>query len=84
MAWLLARGADPFPPVQEQGLERVQQAMSRGSVPAAEGVRRIQLVGLALLADSLFGDAVRARLGPGAGDAEGFRRWLLELVGAAE
>jgi AcrR family transcriptional regulator len=79
LAWVVASGGEPFPPVEEQGLAAVAQRLQ---VAGDEGSFRVLLVVLAMLGDSMFGDAARDRLGLTPEDAPRFRRWLLELLAA--
>ena len=79
LAWVVASGGEPFPPVEEQGLAAVAQRLQ---VAGDEGSFRVLLVVLAMLGDSMFGDAARDRLGLTPEDAPRFRRWLLKLLAA--
>ena len=84
LAWLVASGRDPFPPVVEQGLlEIVKGFQTVGDANPDEVAFAVQLGVLASLGDALFGSAVRQRLG-GDGEASGaaaFRAQLLKILG---
>ncbi len=72
LAWVVAAGGDPFPPVEEQGLAAVADEVG-------EDARRVLLVVLAMIGESMVGPDVRARLGMDPDD-DGFRGWLFELL----
>jgi AcrR family transcriptional regulator len=85
IAWLVAEGKDPFPPVEDRGLALVVDMLEANSDrPRAELDELVEMAVFATLGEALFGPAIRARLGhdelPDAGD--GFRARLLgRLVG---
>ncbi len=87
LAWLVATGRDPFPPIEEQGLSSIAESLDSAIGGAPGGIdqaRRVVLLAvLASMGDALVGSEVRARLGGSdeARDPDTFRAWLLELVG---
>jgi AcrR family transcriptional regulator len=85
LAWLVATGRDPFPPVEEQGMAKVLDALRSNSEAAnSPNFSNVVLLAvLAMLGEAMVGDAVRARLGPedSVPDRAQFRSWLMEVLG---
>jgi AcrR family transcriptional regulator len=87
LAWLVASGRDPYPPVEEQGMAKIAEELrSDGNPDDAANAELMNIILLALLAmigESMVGDHVRARLGPPGKvpDRDAFRAWLLGLLG---
>jgi AcrR family transcriptional regulator len=73
LAWVVARGGDPFPPAQERGLGSIAASLEGGD---ADRRYKVLLVVLAMFGESLVGESVRARLGLTENPAD-FRRWLI-------
>lgn len=86
IAWLVANGQDPFPPVEEQGMAKVAQELRQDEEKKQEAdseLMNVMLLGLlAMVGESLVGDDVRARLGTQADvpNRDQFREWLLKLL----
>lgn len=83
LAWLRARGRDPFPETGENGLKHVVAQLQGGRADTNEVSNAVQIAVLAMLGEAMFGDMVRARMGltPGDDDPGQVRRWLLGLLG---
>jgi len=79
LAWLVSTGADPFPPVQDQGLQRIDQALH------GETRQVLLLACLAMAGEAVLGGSLRARLGLGdqPDDLALTRRVLLGLLRGA-
>jgi len=86
VAWLVASGGSVFPPAEERGLAHVLEGiLADGTVTPerqAWATHAVLLGVLAMVGDSMVGDAVRERLGVDASAAarEEFRQWLLRVL----
>ena len=83
LAWLVASGRDPFPPVSEQGLREVTRGVQvAGGLEEEDLSFVVELAVLASLGDALFGNEVRRRLGttPSEEGAQRFRERLVRLL----
>ena len=85
LAWLVASGRDPFPPVEERGLGTIVDGLHRGSAETRSSTENVVLLAVfAMMGDALVGEAVRARLGSASeSDPGAFRSWLLQLLAKA-
>ena len=81
LAWLVASGRDPYPPVEEQGMAKVARSLGAGGEDS-ELMNRILLALLAMIGESMVGDQVRARLGSESvvPDRDAFRMWLMKVL----
>jgi len=84
MAWLIAKGHSPFPPTEEQGLQKIQQVLhARTGRSKKELGHMMLLVLFASYGEGMFGSDLRARLGVDdtPSSKEEFRTWLFSIMG---
>ena len=77
LAWLVASGRDPFPDAAETGLSQLAETQARPGSNLDEVRYKLMLIVLAMIGESLVGEAVRKRIGLEDSDAEKFHSWLL-------
>ena len=78
---LMALGHDPFPPVEEMGLQSIANVLSEMTdIPFVEAQRMVLANVLVMLGEAMVGHQIRARLGVGdhANDRDQFRQWVLQ------
>ncbi len=80
LAWLVASGRDPFPDASETGLSQLADSLARPDSDLDEVRYKLMLIVLAMVGESLVGEAVRKRIGMEDTEPEKFRSWLLGLV----
>ena len=78
---LMALGHDPFPPVEEMGLQSIAHLLSeKTDIPFEEAQRMVLANVLVMLGEAMVGSQIRARLGVGdhEDDRNNFRQWMLK------
>ena len=80
LAWVVAEGHDPFPVESEAGLAQVAKGIAGAEGSLEEVKKKLLLVVLAMVGESVVGEGVRARVGLADQGPDVFRKWLLELV----
>ena len=80
LAWLVASSLEPFPDATERGLAGIAQALTPPGGDPALVRNKLLLIVLAMIGDSMVGDAVRDRIGEGVLRGDDFRRWVLDTL----